>query len=71
MFDVLGIDFLALGQTLMSSEEAGDIAPLSKVCLHGKAGISSLTAVAALGYLEFFDLQDNYGKFLDCEVMIE
>lgn len=71
MFDAFVSDFRASEYTLMSSEEADDIAIVSKACLHGEASIGSLTDVAQLGYLEFSDLEDNDGKILDCEVMIE
>lgn len=55
----------------MSSEEIDDIALVSKACVRGEVGIGSLTVVATPGDLEFSDLDDNDGKFLDFEVMIE
>jgi hypothetical protein len=55
----------------MSSEEINDIALVSKASLRGEVGIGSQPVVTTPGDLEFSDLDDNDGKFLDFEVMIE
>lgn len=55
----------------MSSKSINDIEFVSKACLRGEAGIGSLAVVTTPGDLEFSDLDDNDGKFLDFEVMIE
>lgn len=71
LFDVFALDFQASEQALMSSESIDDIAFVPMAFLRGETGIGPVTAVAELGYLEFSDLDDNDGKFLDFEAMIE
>lgn len=71
LFDVFALDFSASEQTFLSREEISDVALVPMAFLRGEADLGPVTAVAEAGYLEFSNINNASGQFLDCEAMIE